>query len=152
VNDGRHDGQRLDWIREDVHIHASYEALHARVADPAGHADWLSGQFRDFECERDACSFTLALPFRAEDARLRRDSDEPGSVAYVREGDGQIEALTFAIHPEGPAEVHLTIEARYRPAGGILGPLLEVLLHRPQRTQALRDSLWNLKQIAEREG
>jgi hypothetical protein len=141
----------MEWIREDVHIHASYHALHDRVLDLGSHPDWLAGEFQDFSCQPDACSFTLALPFRSEEANLRRAGEDGNAISYVREGDGAIDALTWAIHEEGPREVHLTVEARYEPADGLLGPLLEVLLHRPRRAQALRDSLWNLKQVIERD-
>jgi hypothetical protein len=58
--------------------------------------------------------------------------------------------MSWAFHAESPREVHLTSELVYRPAGGPFGALLEALLHRPYRTQALRESLWNLKQRVER--
>jgi hypothetical protein len=48
--------------------------------------------------------------------------------------------------------VHVTVEAEYRPAAGLLGGLLEPVLHRPLRQQALRDVVWRLKQVAEGRG
>jgi hypothetical protein len=141
---------RFDWVRQDVHIHASGADVFRRLADLASHGEWLAHHFHDFAVhEDDVISFVLALPLRAEAARLRRDHAETEALSFVAHGEGDVSALTWAFHQEGARDVHLTVEARYRRAGGLFGPLLEWLLHRPYRTQALRESLWNLKQLVE---
>jgi hypothetical protein len=149
-------------LREDVHIHAPYGALRDKLLDFDSHADWLAEPFRGFRAVGDACSFNLALPLRLEGARLRREVDEPYALTFSRgagaippDDEGRavesVEGITWAMHPEGPDEVHLTVEYVYAPAGGMLGLVLENALHKPHRRQAFRDSLWNLKQSLERD-
>lgn len=145
------DAARLAWIREDVHIHASGADVYARLVDLGRAGEWLAPTFRALTVTgEDAFSFSLALPLRTEQARLRRDRSETEALTFVGRDGGALRALTWAFHQEGPRDVHLTVEARYEPAGGVLGSLLEPLLHRPHRTQALRDTLWKLKQLSER--
>ena len=55
----------------------------------------------------------------------------------LEEGDGE--------QPQ-PGQV---VEVHYRGAGGPLGPLLDLALHRSHRRQAFRDALWRLKQSLE---
>lgn len=136
-------------VREDVHIHAGLTDVHRRVADPGVLAGLLSHHFRDVEADDDHLAFTLALPTRRESAQLRRDGSEHGAVTYVRRGEGSIDSMTWAIHPESPYECHLTVEVVYRPLGGPHGAILETLVHKPHRAQALRDSLWSLKRDIE---
>ena len=52
---------------------------------------------------------------------------------------------------ETAQDAHLTVETVYQPRGGFIGPFMEWAMLRPQRTQALRESLWNLKRLIERE-
>lgn len=138
-------------IREDVHIHVPVAAIHRRLSDPTTHDQWLSPHFRRYTAGHDSCAFVLALPGRTEPVRLRRDGSEARAVLYVRDGASAWESVTWAMHVEGQHEVHLTVEVAYQPASGILGIAGEVLLHRAHRTQALRDSLWSLKRLLERE-
>lgn len=138
-------------IREDVHIHVPVAAIHRRLSDPSTHDAWLSPHFQRFTADEDSCAFVLAIPGRNEAVRLRRDGSEARSILYVRDGSGTFDSVTWAMHVEGAHEVHLTVEVAYRPAGGPIGTMGEVMVHRAHRVQALRDSLWNLKQLLERE-
>ena len=140
---------RTHFVREDVHLHVPLDEVRARLRDVAAHERWLSRHFSDFTSDGRSCAFRLRLPFRTEQARLRLTADEPSGLVFARAGEGSIESLTWALHPEGRNESHVTAEIAYRPAGGIAGALLERLLHRPHRGQALRDSLWNLKRLFE---
>lgn len=138
-------------IREDVHIHVPVAAIHRRLSDPTTHDEWLSSHFQRYTADHDSCAFAVALPGRTEAVRLRRDGSEARAVLYVRDGESAWESVTWAMHVEGQHEVHLTAEIAYRPAGGLIGATGEVLVHRAHRTQALRDSLWALKQLLEAE-
>ncbi len=141
----------LATIREDVHIHVPVTAIHRRLSDPSTHDDWLSPHFQRYTADEDSCAFVLVLPGRSEAVRLRRDGSEARSILYVRDGGGAFDSVTWAMHVEGAHEVHLTVEVAYRPASGPIGTAGEILVHRAHRTQALRDSLWNLKQLLEGE-
>ena len=136
-------------IREDVHMHASVHALQQRILDLATYDEWLGPQFRDVRADDEGWSFTLALPGRAEQGRLRRGGIEAGAVTFVRDGAGTVETIRWAMHAESPREVHLTVEIAYEPARGLAGNVMEMTVHRPHRVQALRDTLWNLKQLVE---
>ncbi len=138
-------------IREDVHIHVPVAAIHRRLSDPTTHDQWLSPHFQRYTADHDSCAFVLVLPGRTEPVRLRRDGSEARAVLYVRDGSSAWESVTWAMHVEGQHEVHLTVEVAYRPAPGPIGTVGEVMVHRAYRTQALRDSLWNLKQLLESE-
>lgn len=144
--------QRLDWVRQDIHIHTTGAELHRRLSDVRAHGEWLAQHFRDYGVadDHEVITFALALPLRTESARLYRDPNEHDAIAFVATGESDLSAITWAFHEEGARDIHVTVEARYRRAGGALGPLLEWILHRPYRTQALRESLWNLKQLIER--
>lgn len=143
---------RLAHVREDVHIHAPYNVVRDRLLAIARHDDWLADHFRDYEVAGDTLTFTLVLPGRAEVGRLTVDDSDPFGVRYARNGDGgDIAELSWAIHVETAQDVHLTVQAAFEPRRGLLGPLLELAVLRPQRTQALRESIWNLKQLIERE-
>lgn len=137
-------------IREDVHLHAALPAVQRRILDLESYGEWLSPAFRDVRADGEGCSFALALPGRTELARLRRGGVEDRAFTLVRDGDGAIESMAWALHAESPREVHLTGEIAYLPAGGVTGGLADAVLYRPRRAQALRDSLWRLKQIVER--
>ena len=136
-------------IREDVHVHAPAHALQQRILDLSTYEEWLAPQIRDFRADDEGWSGTLVLPGRTERARLRRGGTEAGAVTFVRDGDGAVDALTWAMHSESPREVHLTVELAYVPAGGLGGNIMEMTVHRPHRVQALRDWLWRLKQLME---
>ena len=136
-------------IREDVHLHAPAHAVQQRILDLTTYDQWLAPAFRDFHADDEGWSFTLALPGRTEQGRLRRGGIEAGAVTFVRDGSGTVDALTWAMHAESTREVHLTVELAYVPAGGLAGNILEATVHRPSRVQALRDSLWALKQLLE---
>jgi len=141
----------LRRVREDVHIHSDYGTLYRKLVDVSTHEEWLGTHFQDVNHDPDGgVAFELALPMRTESARLRRDPHEREAVAFVRDGAGTLDSVTYAIHREGEREVHLPVEAAYHPAGRRLGGLLGPSVDRPHRVQALRDSLWNLKQITER--
>jgi len=143
---------RLGNVREDVHIHAPYYVVRDRLLAIARNHEWLGDHFQDYESHGDTLSFTLVLPGRIESARLTVDDSDQFGVRYYRNGaGGEIAELSWAIHVETARDVHLTVEAAFEPRGGIFGPLLELTVLRPQRTQALRDSIWKLKQIIERE-
>ena len=135
-------------IREDVHVHASAQAVLQRVLDLSTYDEWLAPAFRDYRADDEGCSFDLVLPGRVEPARLRRGGVEAGAFSLVRDGDSAVDSIVWALHAESPREVHLTAEVAYTPAGGF-GAILETTVHRPNRTQALRDSLWALKQLLE---
>lgn len=141
----------LATIREDVHIHVPVTAVHRRLSDPSAHDEWLSPHFQRYTADADSCAFALVLPGRSEAVRLRREGSEARSILYVRDGTSAFDSVTWAMHVEGAREVHLTVEVAYRPAGGPIGTAGEVMVHRAHRTQALRDSLWSLKQLLEGE-
>lgn len=143
---------RLDWVRQDIHIHTTGAELHRRLSDVRAHGEWLAQHFRDYGVtdDHEVMTFALALPLRTECARLYRDPNEAEAIAFIATGESDLAAITWAFHEEGARDVHVTVEAQYQRASGPLGPLLELLLHRPYRTQALRESLWNLKQLIER--
>ena len=145
-------------IREDVHIHAEAPAVYRRLAELESLGEWLPERFRDVRAEGERCAFTLALPLRTESARLCvADAAEPHTLVLADDatagsngaGDPAIKSLRWELQPEGRGEVHVTLAAGYRVPGGIAGPLLDLLLFRPQRRQALRDTLWQLKQLVE---
>ena len=143
---------RLSNVREDVHIHAPYTVVRDRLLAISKHEEWLGQHFRDYEASGDTLAFTLALPGRTEAGRLTVDDSDPFGVRFARNGaGGEIAELNWAIHVETARDVHLTVEAVFEPRRGLLGPILELAVLRPQRTQALRESIWNLKQLIERE-
>lgn len=139
------------YMREDIHIHASSPTVRRRLADPPTFDEWISPHFRDFRADDEGCAFTLALPMREEAVRLRREGAPNGAVVYLRDGTSAVESLTWSLYVEGEREVHVTVDVAYRPAGGLWGAILEMLFHRGHRTQAFRDTLWNLKQSVERD-
>ncbi|MSQ30738.1 MAG: hypothetical protein EXR64_01760 [Dehalococcoidia bacterium] len=136
-------------LREDVHIHAEPAAIQRRILALDSYPDWLGPAFRAYTADGEGFAFHLAVPARTERARLRRAGIEDGAVTFVRDGDGAYESLTWALHAERAREVHVTLEATYRPAGGLAGAFLETLFHRPHRAQAFRDALWRLKHLLE---
>lgn len=138
-------------VREDVHIHAEPPAIQRRILALDAYEDWLGPAFRAYTADGEGFAFNLVLPTRTESGRLRRAGIEAGAVTFLRDGDGVYESITWAMHVENAHEVHLTVEATYRPAGGLVGGFLETLFHRPHRAQALRDALWNLKHLVEAE-
>jgi hypothetical protein len=142
----------LATVREDIHIHAPYDVVRDRLLAIAKHGEWLGTHFRDYEAAGNTLTFTLALPGRSEVGRLTVDDSDQFGVRYFRNGGGgEIAELSWAIHVETAQDVHLTVEASFDPRRGLFGPILELTLLRPQRTQALRESIWNLKQLIERE-
>jgi hypothetical protein len=137
-------------VREDVHVHVPAAELRPLLDDPSAFEVWLGPQFSDLNVERSQWSLDLRLPGRRERITLRATPQEDGLVVYERADPASpVSTLSMALFSEGPREVHLTVEVEYEPAGGLLAPLLEPLLHRPHRAQALRDSLWKLKQHVE---
>ena len=138
-------------LREDVHIHAEPAAIQRRILALDSYTDWLGPAFRAYTADDEGFAFHLVLPTRTEGAHLRRAGIEDGAVTFVRDGGGAYDSLTWALHAEAAREVHLTLEATYRPAGGLAGAFLETLFHRPHRAQALRDALWRLKHLVEAE-
>ena len=137
-------------IREDVHVHVPAQTIRERILDLPTYDEWLAPVFRDYRADGEGCSFVLALPGRTEQARLRRGGVEDRALTLVRDAAGVYESLAWALHAESPREVHLTVEATYTPASGLGGAIMEATVHRPHRAQALRDSLWRLKQLVER--
>ena len=138
-------------VREDVHIHAEPAVIQRRILALESYEEWLGTAFRAYTADDEGFAFTLALPARTEEGHLRRAGIETGAVTFARDGDGAIESITWAMHVENAREVHLTVEAAYRPAGGLLGAFMETLFHRPHRAQAFRDALWHLKHLVEAE-
>jgi hypothetical protein len=145
-------GRPVSTLRQDVHLHAPYDVVRTRLLEISGHGEWLADHFQDYEAEGNQLSFKLALPGRIEAGYLTVDDSDPFGVRFVRNGTGgEIAALNWAIHVETARDVHLTVEAVFEPRGGLLGPFLELAVLRPQRTQALRESIWRLKQVIERD-
>ncbi len=151
-------------IREDVHIHAEAPEVVRRLTALESLGEWLPERFRDVRAEGERCAFTLALPLRTEVARLRiASAREPYALTLATDtaigraalagvnGSGvpAIESLHWELQPEGRGEVHVTLATGYRAPGGIAGPLLDLLIYRPHRRQALRDALWRLKHLVE---
>lgn len=145
----------LNRVREDIHIHAPYGVIRDRLLSIAKHDEWLADHFQDYHAGDGELEFTLVLPGRSESGRLRVDDSDPFGVRYHRDPNdsvaGEIEELSWALHVETAQDAHLTVETVYQPRSGVFGPLIEWALLRPQRTQALRESLWNLKRLVERE-
>lgn len=137
-------------IHEDIHVHVGYPDLRAAVADPPAYRPWLPPAISRFEADSEGVRFRLDLPGRGEHCDLHRQPTEhPREVVFTRNESGSIERLTWALHPEGQRECHLTVELVYQPARGLFGGALETLFYRAQRTQALRDLLWALKREIE---
>jgi hypothetical protein len=126
-----------------------------RLLAIAKHDEWLADRFRDYEARDGELEFTLVLPGHSEAGRLRVDDSDPFGVRYHRDtndiGASEIEELSWALHVETAQDAHLTVETVYQPRGGFIGPFMEWAMLRPQRAQALRESLWNLKRLIERE-
>lgn len=154
-----------DSIREHVHIHAPADDVYRQLSALHGHERWLPRAFRRFAASDDELSFDLALPLRSERARLSVSVDDapnllvleraPGPREGAQDGavaadGGSLAALSWALHSEAAGEVHVTVEAVYRPAAGPLGALAESVLYRSRRRQAYRDALWRLKLLVER--
>lgn len=150
----------MNYIREDVHIHASPEAIFERLALPEA-IRWLPASFRDARTETspangadiEALTFRLALPLLNRHVELHIHEElAPVALSLRAHANGArpaIEALDWGLHQEGTNNVHVTAEFAYEPASGPLGALLEAAVHAPLRRQALRDALWRLKLLAE---
>lgn len=147
-------------IREDVHIHASASATFERLEATGRYGEWLPRSFRDVTGEpgpRARLDGVLTLPLRSERVRLEATEREPPRLLLFRaaaDGAGgargdAFESLSWVLSAEGPDDVHLLVEAIYTPAGGFAGALLDVLVQRAHRRQALRDAIWRLKQLLE---
>ncbi|MBT5774609.1 MAG: hypothetical protein HOH95_09575 [Dehalococcoidia bacterium] len=145
----------LHSVREDIHIHAPYLVIRERLLAIAKHDEWLADHFHDYEAGDGELEFTLVLPGHSQAGRLQVDDSDQFGVRYHRDengnGSGEIEEISWALHVETAQDAHLTVEAVYQPRKGLLGPLFEIVVLRSQRTQALRESLWNLKRLIERE-
>ncbi|HJM76469.1 MAG TPA: hypothetical protein QGI71_11540 [Dehalococcoidia bacterium] len=116
-------------LREDVHIHATPQAVFARLRAPEV-GGWFGEAFGGPQL-------------------VVTDEEVPSLLVMAAEADGgELASLSWALHAEATGEVHLTMEAAYRPAGG-LRALLQPLLYVPRRKQACRDALWRLKQLVE---
>ena len=146
-------------IREDVHIHASASATFERLEATGRYGEWLPRSFRDVAGEpgpRARLDGVLTLPLRSERVRLEATEREPPRLLLFRAAAdgaggerGAFETLSWVLTAEGPDDVHLLVEAIYTPAGGFVGALLDVLVQRAHRRQALRDAIWRLKQLLE---
>jgi len=138
-------------LREDVHVHAASDAVYALLRQAEQRARWLGPTVAELAQHGDMLAFRIALPLRSERAQLALAVDEaPRLLVYAANGaPTALSAVTWVLRAEGAAEVHVSMEAGYTPAAGLLGWVLEEALHRPHRRQALRDSLWRLKLLAE---
>ncbi|MYE31669.1 MAG: SRPBCC family protein [Chloroflexi bacterium] len=135
---------------EDIHIHAAAEEVFARIEATGTYGEWLPRCFREVDGVDGAFVATLALPLRAEAVRLE-PAEVNAAMLHFRASDGgeAFDSLTWHLNTEGPREVHLELQAVYTPAGGFPGAILDVLLLRSYRRQALRDALWRLKYVLE---
>ena len=145
----------MSRLVEDVHIHVTAAEVFARVEATASYGEWLPRCFREVDGDPGgglAC--TLVLPLRSEAVRLEPVRVESPALLHFRASDGArgFESLTWQLSVEGPREVHVELQAVYAPAGGFPGAVLDVLLLRAHRRQALRDALWRLKQVLEDAG
>ena len=140
-------------IREDIHIHASASDTFARLEATASYGEWLPHCFREIEVSANGSGLDclLSLPLRSERVRLRPDeTDEPRLLLFrAAAGGSAFETLSWVLSPEGQNDTHLLVEAIYTPAGGFAGVVLDVLLQRAHRRQALRDAVWRLKHVLE---
>ena len=145
-------------IREDVHIHASASATFERLEATARYTEWLPRAFRDVAAPPGPparLDGVLTLPLRSERVRLEAAEREPERLLLFRStaGDrGAFDTLSWVLTAEGADDVHLLVEAIYTPAGGFAGWLLDLLVQRQHRRQALRDAVWRLKQLLEGAG
>ena len=141
-------------IREDVHIHASASEVFARLEATASYGEWLPRCFRDVAANGEGFDCTLSLPLRSERVRLQAaQREEPWLLQFrAAEGGRAFETLSWVLSPEGPREVHLLVDATYTPAGGFAGAILDLLVQRAHRRQALRDAVWRLKHVLEGHG
>ena len=140
----------LSTIREDIHLHVSAAHVRSAVADPTAYAPWLPDRMGNYRADTEGLRLDLDLPGRTETLSVRRSpTEDQREVLYRRDDGGAVEELSWGVHTEGATECHITIEIAYRPASGFIGGAMETLAHRPQRTQAIRDLLWNLKRDIE---
>ena len=144
----------MGLIREDIHIHASASATFARLEATTSYGEWLPRCFRELRANGSGLDCLLSLPLRSERVRLRpAETDEPRLLLFRATEDGRaFETLSWVLSAEGPNDVHLLVEAIYTPAGGFAGVVLDVLLQRVHRRQALRDAVWRLKHVLEGRG
>ena len=91
------------------------------------------------------------MPLRNAPLRLEPARVEAPALLHFRSADGgeAFDSLTWNVSAEGPREVHLEVQAVYTPPGGFPGAVLDALLVRSHRRQALRDALWRLKYVLE---
>lgn len=141
----------MRWFREDIHIHATPADIHRRIAQLETAGQWLPPAFSAVGVRDQHLELTLELPGRREAAALAIRRREAPVVLELGPRDGRDSALecTFLVNAEGPTESHVIVEVHYDGAGGLLGPLLDVAMHRSHRRQAFRDALWQLKQAIE---
>lgn len=140
----------LATIRQDIHLHIPVAAARAAVGDPSAYRAWLPDRMTQHHADTEGLRVDLALPGRTETISVRRaPTEDRREVLYRRDEGGVVEELAWGLHSEGQSECHVTIEIAYRPASGFIGGAMETLMHRPQRTQAIRDLLWNLKRELE---
>lgn len=142
----------MSRLVEDVHIHAPASEVFARLEATEGWGEWLPRCFRGAAADgAGGLACTLALPLRPQPLRLAPARSEPPSLLHFRSADGgrAFESLTWSLSAEGPRDAHLELQAVYAPPGGFPGAVLDALLLRPARRQALRDALWRLKQLLE---
>ena len=141
-------------IREDIHIHASASDAFARLEATASYSEWLPRCFRDVAANGSGIDCLLSLPLRSERVRLEpAQVEEPRLLQFRAAEDGRgFETLSWVLSPEGPRDVHLLVDATYTPAGGFAGAILDLLVQRAHRRQALRDAVWRLKHVLEGNG
>ena len=141
-------------IREDVHIHADARAVYRRLAALESLGTALPRLFRSAgdgsrrvipQPTIDASGVPLVIARAEEPLSLTLAPGGGGDS----EGPPRLEELRWELQREGSGEAHLTVAAEYRRPVGVAGPLLDLLLHRPRRRQALRDALWHLKELVE---
>jgi uncharacterized membrane protein len=142
-------------LLEDIHIHAPAETVFARLSDIESYASWLPSHFRELRATDGTLSFALAFPLVRRRSRLVLTEATQHSYVELRPAPGTerdakaFEGIAWGLDREGTRNVHLTAEATYALPRGPLGPLLDLLLLRNPRRQALRDALWRLKQHVE---
>ncbi len=140
-------------MREDIHIHASHQVIREQLRNIQNNTQWLSKHFQKYRTEGNFLFFDLELSGHKTKIVLELDQSDPFSITYKKPTKAMNEAIilsiTWAIHVESTNDTHLTVELFYQPLNGFLGNLRELVVLRGTRTQALRDSLWNLKQLIE---
>ena len=138
-------------IHEDVHIHSSAEKAFTRLATIATYGEWLPSCFRDLDASSSGFECRLSLPLRSEPVRLVTvEKQAPRLIQFhAVEANYAFDSLSWILNPEGTNDVHLLVDATYTPSGSFIGSVLDMLVQRAHRRQALRDAVWRLKHVLE---